>query len=580
VSSSLLLAKRLRAYDDAALTALISSRLGTTVGLRDFFDVADALLARDAVLAALARQPRPLYDELRHNLTASSRTPAVQAFLDAQLLNTAEGSAQLCPELVSALESLYVAEPAAPASLAESATVVTGTPEAAAIEASLATISTLDEIARLVRDAPLKELARGGLNAGDSLRLNALMPSPEITARHVLELGALGGLLSKQQGVWLVHEGLDGWLALDAAERWQHLAQAWRSGQPAMVVHVLSSRIGWGSSLSEFLNNEFPVDHSWIEAELSSAVESAELLALSFAGAVTDLGQSVLAENWDAATARITELVPPFTAQVYVQHDFTIVAPGPLAPADDVFMRQLCTVDSRGLATTFRLTPAGVNKLLGSGMAAANILSHLESLSATEIPQAVSYLIADLGAKFGSVRVREREGYTGVSAADPMVLRTIAADKTLNALGLRTHGDNELACHHPANVVVNALSESKYPAELEDANGNLVARTSTRPRIEPRAVAAAPAAALVDRLRGTRESTGSDDATWIERQLDVAVREKTILVVSVGLPDGSSRDFTIEPKGLSNGRLRGRDRQTDVERTLPLGSITAVRRAE
>jgi hypothetical protein len=580
VSSSLLLAKRLRACDDASLTALITTRLASTAGLRDFFDVADALLARDAVLAALARQPRPIYDELRHNLTASSRSAVAQAFLDGQLLNTSEGSAELCPELVSALESLYVAEPADQAAFAESHAVVAGTAEAAAIEASLATISTLDEIARLIRDAPLKELARGGLNAGDSARLSVLMPSPEVTATHVLALGSLGGLLSKQQGIWLASANLDQWLELDTAARWQHLAQAWLTGQPEMVVHVLRTRIAWGSQLTEFLANEFPVDHSWIETDLAQALETAELLALSSKGTVTELGRSVLTGTWSDALGRVTALVPPFTEHVYVQHDFTIVAPGPLAPADDVFMRQLCTVDSRGLATTFRLTPAGVNKLLSSGLDAASILQQLQRLSATEVPQAVAYLITDLGTKFGSVRVREHEGYTSVRATDNMVLRTIAADKSLSALGLRAQGDDELACHHPAHVVVNALSESKYPAELEDASGNLVARITARPRVEPRALAVDPATALVERLRGTRESTGSDDATWIERQLDVAVREKTILIVSVGLPDGSSRDFTIEPKGLSNGRLRGRDRQTDVERTLPLGSITAVRRAE
>jgi hypothetical protein len=262
VSSSLLLAKRLRACDDAALHALITSRLSGTSGLRDFFDVADALLTREAVLAALSRQPRSIYDDLRQNLASDSRPAATQTFLDVQLLNTSEGSAQLCPELVSALESLYVAEPAPPASLAESLTVVIGTPEAAAIESSLATISSLDEIARLVRDTPLKELARGGLNSGDTARLNALMPSPEVTAMQVLSLGALGGILSKQQGVWLVHENLDEWLELDAPSRWQHLATAWIRNQPDMVVHVLGSRIGWGPELDDYLLNEFPVDHS------------------------------------------------------------------------------------------------------------------------------------------------------------------------------------------------------------------------------------------------------------------------------------------------------------------------------
>lgn len=579
MSSSLALAKRLRARDDAQLTALISTRLESTTGLRDFFDVADALLGRDAVLKALARQPRSVYEELRHNIDATSRSVAAQAFLDEQLLNVADGSAEVCPELASALASLHVA-PALAAVPADAPAPVSGAHEDAAIEASLATIATLDEIARLIREAPLKELARGGLNAGDTARLNALMPSPEVHPLEVLHLGALGGLLVQQQGLWLAHDQLEHWLSLGASERWSQLTAAWLERLQPMTVHVLSARLNWGEHLVPYLENEFPVAHDWLSADLELARTHASLLALSSKNVVTELGSAVLSQNWEAAMARVTSLVPPFTEHVFVQHDFTIVAPGPLAPVHDVFMRQLCSVDSRGLATTFRLTPAGVNRLLASGVDAPSILAQLQELSATEVPQAVSYLIADLGAKFGSVRVREHDGYTSVRATDEMVLRTIAADKSLSALGLKPRGEDELVCHHPGVVVANALAESKYPAELEDAQGTIISRTVTRPQVEPRVHVAHPATALVERLRGTRESTGTDDATWIERQLDLAVREKTILVVTVGLPDGSARDFTIEPKGLSNGRLRARDRQTEVERTLPLASITAVRRAE
>ncbi|MEG1391773.1 MAG: hypothetical protein RSC50_02590 [Aurantimicrobium sp.] len=48
--------------------------------------------------------------------------------------------------------------------------------------------------------------------------------------------------------------------------------------------------------------------------------------------------------------------------------------------------------------------------------------------------------------------------------------------------------------------------------------------------------------------------------------------------MTVSMPDGE-REFTIEPKGFSNGRLRCLDRTTEVERTLPASHITAVRPA-
>jgi hypothetical protein len=42
------------------------------------------------------------------------------------------------------------------------------------------------------------------------------------------------------------------------------------------------------------------------------------------------------------------------------------------------------------------------------------------------------------------------------------------------------------------------------------------------------------------------------------------------------MPDGSSIDLQLEPASLAGGRLRARDRRSDLERTLPLRSITSV----
>ena len=51
------------------------------------------------------------------------------------------------------------------------------------------------------------------------------------------------------------------------------------------------------------------------------------------------------------------------------------------------------------------------------------------------------------------------------------------------------------------------------------------------------------------------------------------------IVVVVRMPDGSERSLTLEASGLGGGRLRGRDRGADVERTLPVSSIVSVRPA-
>ena len=55
------------------------------------------------------------------------------------------------------------------------------------------------------------------------------------------------------------------------------------------------------------------------------------------------------------------------------------------------------------------------------------------------------------------------------------------------------------------------------------------------------------------------------------------MRAKATIVVVVRLPGGDERAFTLEASGLGGGRLRGRDKAADVERTLPVASIVSVR---
>ena len=77
------------------------------------------------------------------------------------------------------------------------------------------------------------------------------------------------------------------------------------------------------------------------------------------------------------------------------------------------------------------------------------------------------------------------------------------------------------------------------------------------------------------RLKTAKERTPSSQA-WLERQLDTAIKAKIGLTVTVAMPDGSSVNLQLEPASVAGGRLRARDRRSDLERTLPLKSITAV----
>jgi hypothetical protein len=82
---------------------------------------------------------------------------------------------------------------------------------------------------------------------------------------------------------------------------------------------------------------------------------------------------------------------------------------------------------------------------------------------------------------------------------------------------------------------------------------------------------------VVQRLRSAERTEGQGGPeAWLNRQLESAVRSRTVVTVTVALPDGREQEYTLEPTGIGGGRLRGRDRASDIERTLPVASIKAV----
>ena len=579
MSSSLELSKRLRELSDEQLGQLAATRLSSSGAIKDYFDFADALLTQDSIMRAVQRFP--LDQLLKLSALAQGTAPLkdkeLQLSIEQSLLGPAGGTS-LYPEVSTVILSATEELTHAPATAPFTAEPGTELREAAALERALSVITSLDELTRSIESHQVKELARGGLSAQDTQRLAPLMPSPEISPNTVLALGSLTGILARHSGWWMATQELSEWLFLPLAERWLAVTQAWANNLSTELRVVLNTETQWGPELQTTLDVHYPLGHEWLDEDLQLSTNTAELLGLCASGIVTTTGRDVLAGNWKAVSSAINTVVPPFAEHIFVQHDFTVVAPGPLKPKDDVFMRALCVVESRGLATTFRITAQGTNHLLAQGTSAEEILDHLNALAATPIPQAVSYFITDVGERFGSVRVREVSGNTQVTASDLLVLRTIAKDHSLRSLGLRPVSDDVLQCALGAGIVLNALLDAKYPAQLEDATGNIIAAPVHRRPIEIHPEPVSPHIALVQRLRGSREAASTDDATWIARQLDLAVREKSILIVTVNMPDGE-REFTIEPKGFSNGRLRCLDRKTDVERTLPASHITAVRQA-
>ncbi|WP_309069724.1 helicase-associated domain-containing protein, partial [Microbacterium sp.] len=286
-----------------------------------------------------------------------------------------------------------------------------------------------------------------------------------------------------------------------------------------------------------------------------------------------------LREGDAADPAALVALLPNEVDKVFLQNDLTAISPGPLAPALDVRLQSIATRESHAQASTYRFTEASIARAMSAGETSDSILSFLSSLSLTGVPQPLEYLVQRIAERHGLVRVSPEPegGHTIVSSRDHALLETIAVDQALRPLGLVQDG-RMLRTRASREAVYWALADAKYPVVALDEQGG--PETLDRNRITSAPSAADPLAryaALLAQLRAAHK--GDADAAWRERELETAVRAKALLEVDVSLPDGSTRTFVLEATGLGGGRLRGLDRGADVERTLPVKSITAVRPA-
>jgi hypothetical protein len=274
-------------------------------------------------------------------------------------------------------------------------------------------------------------------------------------------------------------------------------------------------------------------------------------------------------------------LFPSEVAEVYLQHDLSIVSPGPLAPPIDARLRTMADVEGRALASTYRVSTASLSRAMAAGETESSIREFLGGIALTGIPQPLDYLLTEAASRYGLVRVGATpEGRAYVSSTDGTLLRTLVVDHSIGSLGLVRSGDR-LESRYDRDLVFWALSEARYPVAAENAAGEIV----TLARRQASRIAAAAAAdttgALIERLRvGSSADPDVTGKAWLARQLDVAIKGKVGLTVTVRMPDGSDVDYQLEPASVGGGRLRARDRRSDIERTLPLTSIVAVAPAE
>jgi hypothetical protein len=264
-----------------------------------------------------------------------------------------------------------------------------------------------------------------------------------------------------------------------------------------------------------------------------------------------------------------------------------------LTPRIDARLRSLADVESRALASSYRVSTSSVNRAMASGETAESMLAFLASISLTGIPQPLGYLVSEASKRYGTIRAGELSGDDavpdGLEFAARSYLRTddigllsaIMVDQNLSVLALIRISNDRAVSRYPLDTLFWSLSDARYPVAAENAKGEIVSLRRRRTAHSTPVDSVDAVAALIERLRLGGEPEGDETGqAWLLRQLDVAIRARSALTVSVTMPNGSVVDYQLEPTSVGGGRLRARDRKSAIERTLPLGSIAAISAAE
>jgi hypothetical protein len=619
-TSTLSLAGRLRDLGDDDLVALLTLREVRDVRVRDFFDLADALLESASVQRALAGLDRMTLAALASVGVDGATTDEVAAKVAPLVPATA--AIEACLETAHSLALLdrddgtwlsyspvldqfaiwkaiglpdaatLVSEPApatlGPVNVADSRFI----DHAAGEHAFNATNAVAALLAELQQE-PARELARGGIALPETKRLASAMSLEPDDVAPIVAIAARAELAALDGGVWMATERAHGWLLRSNDERWARMASAWFARLPDDIRELLASRARavWGERLSDYIRWFYPAGGEWMRDRVLAYSREAEILGITANSSPSTAGSELLAGDEDAAAKMMSGLFPPEIDRVYLQHDLTIVAPGPLLPRLDSRLRTIANVETRALATTYRVSESTVNRALTMGETADSIRGFLAEISLTGIPQPLEYLIVGAAARFGSLRVgaiteppvaADQQGAQSyVRSDDASVLSAIMVDHGLIPLGLTRVGPYRAVSRFDFAVVYWSLSEARYAVVAEDAEGTILLLDRMRTSRGPAAEIESPAEAIVHRLRLIAEPTSAENGkAWLERQLDTAIRAKIGLTVTVAMPDGTSVDLQLEPASVAGGRLRARDRRSDLERTLPLSSITAVAPAD
>ena len=585
MSEIIALATALRNSSNEFLEQLLANRHISSTSFRDFLDFATALEDAKNLKAAIAALPRSQAQALVAicaGVSADALDATTVAKLENQMLvfRDATGALLLTESVRGTIASFGSVDFAGDAGEADGAD---RSVEAADRDAGVAAFEAMQALTELHFDVDqryVREVGKKGVGLPDLKRLAAHLSKTNDFARAIYQLAHQSKLIAVADGRWALGTDADLWLEKTPSARFKFLAELWRKllGEDSARELLAMKLAHPNHSLDALFRHTYPFADSQVNSRISNLENLADLIGLTAGQSATSWFEMVLKKELDAAANLLEAQLPETGERLIIQADLSLIAPGPLPTAIEIELRKFAETEQISMASTYRLNALSISHGLETGLTETRIREMLTGLSGKDLPQPVDYLLREAVARFGRLTVSEGPGEARsiIKSADPILLTEIANESKLRPFSIRRTPDNDLFSRFEAEVIYFGLREAGFSAIRVDSAGRVISPRTVATRTSTLAVIST-AATDIERLREHDERLGTEPGgDDLVRQIEFALKNRSKLLITATDRSGAQHEFLLEPKNLSNGRLRGIDTKAEIERTIPLERITSA----
>ena len=352
------------------------------------------------------------------------------------------------------------------------------------------------------------------------------------------------------------------WRNRGAASKWLDILQHWRDHAPRWWPRALPATVS-RESVMECAIASFPL----VSLDgIDELVDDAARWGLTKSGAATTI------DPWDPdLDEHIRGMLPSEATALFPDGPDSVIATGPLSDEWEARVRSFSDWISGSLAPRFRISPRSVCRALQRGVSPDELAATIAELIPPGMGNVISEMVADTIARASMLSLMSEGGHCFIRSGNELTLALMKADRRLAAAGISERG-NELYSPWSPEDLHELLLDENYPHLVFAHDGSLLPLEPVEALTcssDQTGWSAHSVSELIDSLRDD-----SDGSALIEA-IELAITEKCAIAVTVTMNDGPVT-MRIEPHALKNGRLRGLDTRSDVERTIPMSHVLSV----